>query len=64
MTTPNSAFVMLDDPTNRTAAGPACYTVPAAFTPSGALTLELKVVFGGTADRITIGMISVSGMSE
>lgn len=62
MTTPNSALVMLDDGTNRIEASPLCYTVPAAFTPAGALELGLKVVFGSTSDRITIGMISVSGM--
>ncbi|HZM80040.1 MAG TPA: hypothetical protein VFC19_30265 [Candidatus Limnocylindrales bacterium] len=39
MTTPNSAFVMLDDGLNQTAVGPLCYTVPAGFTPTGALTL-------------------------
>ncbi len=64
MTTPNSALVMLDNGTDRTALGPACYTVPAAFTPAGTLELGLKVVFGSTSDRITIGMVSVSGMSE
>jgi hypothetical protein len=67
MTTPNSALVMLDDGTDRTTASPTspvCYTAPAAFTPAGALTLGLKVVFGSTSDRITIGMVAVSGMSE
>lgn len=64
MTTPNTSFVRLDDGTNRTAVGPACYTVPASFTPTGAMTLELKVVFGSTSDRITIGMVALSGMSE
>ncbi len=63
MTTPNSALVMLDDGTDRTTLGPLCYTVPASFTPAGTLTLGLKVVFGSTSDRITIGMVSISGMS-
>lgn len=64
MTMPNSASVVLDDGTDRTVAGPACYTVTAGFTPGGAMTLGLRVVFGSTADRITIDMVSVSGMSE
>lgn len=64
MTTPNSSLVRLDDGTNRTAVGPVCYTVPASFTPTGAMTLELKVVFGSTSDRITVGMVALSGMSE
>lgn len=64
MTLPNSATVMLDDGTDRTAVGPVCYTVPASFTPAGAVTLGLKVVFGSTSDRITIGLVSLSGMSE
>lgn len=64
MTLPNSATVMLDEPTNRTSTTPVCYSVPANFTPNGALTLSLKVVFGSTSDRITIGLVSVSGLSE
>jgi len=64
MTTPDAALVMLDDPTDQTAVGPTCYTVPAGFTPDGALTLGLKVVFGNTRDRITIGMVALSGTSE
>ena len=61
MTTPNSALVRLDDGTDRTAVGPACYTVSASFTPTGAMTLGLKVVIGSTSDRITVGMVAVSG---
>jgi hypothetical protein len=64
MTMPNSALVLLDDGTDRTAAGPLCYTVPASFTPTGAMTLSLKVVFGSTSDRIMIGLVAVSGQSE
>ncbi|MFI2663666.1 hypothetical protein [Micromonospora carbonacea] len=63
MTLPNSATVMLDDGTDRTAVGPACYTVPASFTPTGSVALGLKVVFGSTSDRITIGLVSLSGLS-
>jgi hypothetical protein len=35
--------------------------VKTGFTPSGAMTLELKVVFAGASDRITIGMVALSG---
>lgn len=63
MTLPNSATVLLDDGTDRTAVGPVCYSVPASFTPSGAVSLGLKVVFGSTSDRITIGLVSLSGLS-
>jgi hypothetical protein len=64
MTMPNSALVRLDDGTDRTAVGPGCYTVPASFTPTGAMTLGLKVVIGNMGDRITVGLISLSGLSE
>lgn len=50
-------------PTDRTAVGPTCYTVPAAFTPTGSMSLELKVVFGSTSDRILLGLTAVSGQS-
>ncbi|MBB4958455.1 hypothetical protein [Micromonospora polyrhachis] len=63
MTTPNSATVRVDDSTDRTTPTANCYTVPTSFTPSGTLTLALKVVFGSTSDRITIGMVKVGGVS-
>jgi hypothetical protein len=63
MTLPNAAFVMLDDPTNRASATPACYTVKTSFTPKGAVTLALKVVFASTSDRITIGLVRLDGLS-
>ncbi len=63
MTTPNSALVVLDNATNRTSTAPTCYTVKTSITPTGALTLELKVVFASTNDRITIGMVSLTGPS-
>ena len=67
MTMPNSATVRLDEGTNRLGPGPSCYTVTGPgvpFVPTGAMTLSLKVVFGSTSDRITVGMVSVSGISE
>jgi len=57
MTTPDQAMVRLDDATNRTDAGPTCYTVEASVQPEGTLTLGLKVVFGSPADEIRIGMV-------
>jgi hypothetical protein len=63
MIMPNSATVLVDNPTNRTSTAPACYTVKTGFTPTGALTLELKVVFASSSDRITIGMVSLTGPS-
>jgi hypothetical protein len=38
--------------------------VPAAFTPTGSMSLGLKVVFGSISDRILLGMVAVSGQSE
>lgn len=61
MTTPNSATVMLDNATNRTSTTATCYSVKTSVTPGGALTLGLKVVFAGTSDRITIGMVALTG---
>jgi hypothetical protein len=63
MTVPTSASVVLDDGTNRAGTGGSCYNVSAAVTPQGALTLSLKVVFGSTGDRITIGMVRLTGVS-
>jgi hypothetical protein len=63
MTTPTSASVRLDDATDRTSATGTCYSVNANITPTGTLTLELKVVFGSGSDQISIGMVRLSGMS-
>jgi hypothetical protein len=63
MTVPPTSAVKLDDGTNRTSTAGACYTVATGFTPSGAVTLGLKVVFGSTADRIMIGAIQLGGQS-
>jgi hypothetical protein len=60
-TVPPSANVRLDEGTNRTSTAGACYTVPTGFVPAGAVTLELKVVFGSTADRIQLGAVQLSG---
>jgi len=64
MRTPDAAFVMVDDGTDQTALGPLCYDVGAGFLPEGTLTLHLRVVFGDPHDRIMIGMVALSGLSE
>lgn len=57
MTTPNSANVVLDDPTKRMAPGPTCYGIKTALNPRGTVTLALKVVFSNIQDEIRIGMV-------
>ena len=53
MTTPNSAIVVHDDPTNLTSTVPVCYTSKASgFTVKGTITLELKIVIGRRGDKI------------
>ena len=59
MTTPNSAIVKHDDPTNRMSTVPVCYTSTAGFNVKGTITLELKMVFGSKADKILIGGIAL-----
>jgi hypothetical protein len=61
MTTPTSATVRLDDATDRNSATGTCYSVNANITPTGSLSLELKVVFGSGSDQISIGMIRLTG---
>jgi hypothetical protein len=59
MRRPDTATVRLDDPTDRTDPGPACYNVETGFRPRGAVSLHLKIVIGDPSDQITIGMIRV-----
>lgn len=59
MRRPNSATVRLDDPTDRTDLGPACYNVDTGFRPRGAVSLHLKIVIGDPDDEITIGMVKL-----
>lgn len=59
MTTPDAAFVMMDDATDRTAVGPTCYTSSTDFVPDGTITLALKMVFGSASDKIRIGGIKL-----
>jgi hypothetical protein len=63
MTTPTSATVRLDDGTDRNSATGTCYSVNTNITPTGTLTLELKVVFGSGNDQISIGMVRLNGTS-
>ncbi|MCI5222309.1 MAG: hypothetical protein D3924_06465 [Candidatus Electrothrix sp. AR4] len=55
MSIPDAANIKVDDGTDRTELGPQCYVTSGRFTPDGAVTLHLKVVFGGTGDAIIIG---------
>jgi hypothetical protein len=60
MTTPNVATVRHDDGTNLTSTAPVCYTSKgSAFAVKGTMTLELKMVFGSTSDKILIGGLSL-----
>jgi hypothetical protein len=53
---PNTQLVMLDDPTDRTDPGPRCVnSQTTSIDPAtGAVTLDLRVNFGDTADSINI----------
>lgn len=57
MTTPDQAQIRVDDPTNRTDRGPACYSVAAAISPIGSIVLHIKVIFGNTRDEIVLGAV-------
>lgn len=60
MTTPNSALVKHDDPTNLTSTAPVCYKSTASvFTVNGTITLALKVVIGKKGDKILVGGIAL-----
>jgi hypothetical protein len=55
-TPPQSANVMLDDPTDHTNPGPICIdSATTTINPAlGAVLLSLRVKFGNTADRIVV----------
>jgi hypothetical protein len=61
MTTPNTALVVHDDPTNLTSPTPLCYqsVVKGSVTVKGTLTLELKMVVARKTDNILVGGISL-----
>jgi len=60
MTTPNVALVVHDDPTNLTSKVPVCYTSKVSgFIVKGTITLMLKVVFAGKADKILVGGLAL-----
>jgi hypothetical protein len=60
MTTPNTALVKHDDPTNLSSTAPVCYTSKVAgFAVNGTITLELKIVIGRKSDKILIGGIAL-----
>lgn len=55
MTTPDQAPIRLDDATNRTDRGPACYAVATSISPVGSIVLHIRVIFGNTKDEIVLG---------
>ena len=60
MTTPNTAIVKHDDPTNLTSTAPVCYkSKVTGFTVNGTNTLGLKIVIGKKSDKILIGGIAL-----
>jgi len=60
MTTPNTALVILDDPTDRVDSGPTCYRCGSVVhETSGTITLMLFVEFSGPDEWIMIGGIGV-----
>jgi hypothetical protein len=60
MTTPNTAIVQHDDPTNLTSTVPVCYTSKVSgVVVKGTITLMLKMVFASVKDAILIGGISL-----
>jgi hypothetical protein len=60
MTTPDSALVRHDDPTNLASTTPVCYKSKVKdFAVKGTITLELKIVIGGKSEKILIGGIAL-----
>jgi hypothetical protein len=60
MTTPNTALVKHDDPTNLTSTSPVCYRSKASgVSVRGTITLALKMVIGDPGDKILVGGISL-----
>jgi hypothetical protein len=65
-TGPHTAVSRLVNGTDRTSTTSTCYSVSTGFTPSGTVTLSLKVVStdndnNSLDDRIIVGMIALSG---
>lgn len=60
MTTPDAAYISLDDGTDLTSTTPATYSTPTGgLSVNGAITLSLRVNFTDTDDIIEIGGIGV-----
>lgn len=59
MKTPDFAAVLHDDGTDLTSIKPTCYSTSIREDFEGTVTLELKMVFGNTQDRIRIGAIEL-----
>jgi hypothetical protein len=61
MSTPNTAYVRHDDPTDLTSTRPACYVSKvASFVPKSAVMLQLRLNFQDSADKITLGGLSIT----
>jgi hypothetical protein len=61
MTAPNQATVRHDDPTDLKSTSPTCYSSKVAeFTPTAALTLELRLNFQNTTDEISLGAVGLT----
>lgn len=60
MSTPNQAIVHHDDPTDLKSTSPTCYSSKVGgYTPTAAVTLELRLNFQNTTDQILLGAVGV-----
>jgi hypothetical protein len=59
MTTPDNAFVVLDDPTDHNLVTLECYSVDTAIPIQGVMTLAIRLEFTNTTDWIEIGAIGI-----
>ena len=60
MTSPQSATVIYDDPSHLTSTTPASHSSPVGgYVPTGAMTLELRLNFQDTNDKVFLGAVAV-----
>jgi len=63
MSTPDTAYVRHDDPTDLTSTRPACYMSKVGgggFVPKSAVMLQLRLNFQDPTDKITLGGLSIT----
>jgi hypothetical protein len=61
MSTPDTAYVRHDDPTDLTSTSPACYmSKVGGFVPKSAVMLQLRLNFKDPTDKITLGGLSIT----